>query len=189
MNNAALDHRKRGQLDEAERLLKQAIEIEDAQVAPDSPTRPNGRNNLAIVLMRAGKLEEAGRWNAEAWRLKAGQHDLTSGRILFVRIALRLLLGDCDVRLHVGQLKTLLARPGVPERHRDDLGYPRCARDAPREARSRRRGAAHADRRRTQRPHASRLARIVNRPRRRGIISSSRRRLFTPPLSYPLLDG
>src|SRR5207247_4871910 len=59
--------------------------------------------------MRAGKLQDAHQPNAAAWRLKAGQHDVTSGRILFVRIALRLLLGDRDVRLYVGQLKTLLA--------------------------------------------------------------------------------
>jgi proteasome accessory factor A len=110
LNQAALEHRKRNQLDEAERLLRQAIEIEDAQVAVDSPKRAHRRNNLGIVLMRAGKLDEARRWNAEAWRLKAGQHDLTTGRILFVRIAIRLLLDDRDVRLYVGQLKTLLER-------------------------------------------------------------------------------
>ena len=76
---------------------------------PDSPKRGHRRNNLAMVLMRAGKLDEAARWNAEAWACKTGQHDLTSGRILFVRIALRLLAGERDVTLHLGQLKTLLA--------------------------------------------------------------------------------
>jgi hypothetical protein len=57
--------------------------------------------------MRAGKLAEAERWNREAWRLKARQHDLVSGRILFVRVALRLLQGDAAVGLYLGQLKTL----------------------------------------------------------------------------------
>ena len=48
------------------------------------------------------------------WELKAiGQHDLTSCRILVVRTALRLLAGDRDVGLYLGQLSTLL--------HRDDL--------------------------------------------------------------------
>ena len=108
LNQRALEHRRRDELREAERLLRQAIEIEDTQVAADSPKRPHRRNNLAIVLLRAGMLAEAGRLNAEAWRLKAGQHDLTSGRILFVRIALRFLLGERDASLYLGQLKTLL---------------------------------------------------------------------------------
>jgi hypothetical protein len=54
-----------------------------------------------------GRLAEARRLNAEAWRLKAGQHDLTSGRILFVRIALSL-LERRDASAYVGQLKVLL---------------------------------------------------------------------------------
>jgi len=113
LNQAAFELRQRDQLDEAERLLRQAIEIEDAQVAADSPKRPHRRNHLSIVLLRAGKLGAAGQLNAEAWRLKAGRHDLVSGRILFVRIALRFLQDDRDVRLYVGQLKTLLQRASL----------------------------------------------------------------------------
>jgi proteasome accessory factor A len=116
LNQTAFNLRLRGQLDEAERLLRQAIEIEDTQVAADSPKRPHRRNHLAMVLMRAGKLVEARQFNAEAWRLKAGRHDLVSGRILFVRMALRFLVGDRNVGLYVGQLKTLL--------HRDALDCP-----------------------------------------------------------------
>jgi hypothetical protein len=63
------------------------------------------------VLLRAGRLEEAMRVNAEAWRLKADRHDLTSARILFVRIALRLLAGASDVRFYLGQVRSLLDRP------------------------------------------------------------------------------
>jgi len=113
LNQAALDHRQHGRLEEAERLLRRAIQIEDARVPADSPKRPHRRNNLSIVLMRAGKLDEAVAMNAEAWKLKAGRHDLTSGRILFVRIAL-VLLGDLgDVDHYVGQLKSLLARQSL----------------------------------------------------------------------------
>ena len=114
LNQAALEHRQLGQFEEAERHLRDAIEIEDSQVAADSPKRPHRRNNLALVLLRAGKLVEARRVTAEAWRLKAGQHDVTSGRILFVRIALRFLRGDSDVGLYLGQLKTLLQRNALP---------------------------------------------------------------------------
>jgi tetratricopeptide (TPR) repeat protein len=99
--------RMRGQLDEAERIFRRAMEIEDARVAPDSPKRPHRRNHLAMVLLRAGRLDEAKTWNAEAWCLKAGRHDLVSGRILFIRIALCLLQGRRDVALYLGQLKTV----------------------------------------------------------------------------------
>ena len=116
LNEAALMCRRGGQLTEAERLLRLAIEIEDGVVAPESPKRPHRRNNLAVVLMRAGKLDEAQQMNAAAWELKGiGLHDLTSGRILLVRIALRLLAGDRDVGLYLGQLRTLMSR--------DDLDY------------------------------------------------------------------
>jgi hypothetical protein len=57
--------------------------------------------------MCAGKLAEAAHWNLDSWRLKAQQHDLVSGRILFVRVALRLLQGDAAIALYLGQLKTL----------------------------------------------------------------------------------
>jgi hypothetical protein len=78
-------------------------------VPPDSPKRPHRRNNLALVLLRADRLADAIEVNAEAWTLKAGQHDVTSGRILVVRIALRLLLRLPDAGFYVGQLKTVLA--------------------------------------------------------------------------------
>lgn len=118
LNQAALRYRRLGQLEEAERLLRRAIAIEDRQVAPDSPKRPHRRNNLALVLLRAEKLVEASRVNATAWRLQAGQHDMTSGRILFVRIALRLLREEPDVGLYLGQLKTLLHRKSLSCRGR-----------------------------------------------------------------------
>jgi hypothetical protein len=109
LSQAALELRKRNLLDEAERVLRQAIELEDTQVAADSPKRPHRRNNLALVLLRAGRIEEAERWAAEAWGLKTGRHDVTSGRILVVRVALRLLRDDPGVGFFLGQLKTLLS--------------------------------------------------------------------------------
>lgn len=114
LNQAALEHRARGDFAEAERLLRQAIPLEDARVTPDSPKRPHRRNNLAVVLMCAGKLDESARWNAEAWALKAGCHDVTSGRILFVRVALTYLRGHPDADLPLGQLKELLAGGSLP---------------------------------------------------------------------------
>jgi proteasome accessory factor A len=109
LSERARQLRMRGALGEAERIFRRAIEIEDARVAPDSPKRAHRRNHLAMVLLRAGRLDEAAEWNAAAWALKAGRHDLVSGRILFVRIALLLLRGERDVSLPLGQLKTVLS--------------------------------------------------------------------------------
>ncbi|MCC6850257.1 MAG: proteasome accessory factor PafA2 family protein [Deltaproteobacteria bacterium] len=109
LSNRALELRKRHQLPQAERALRRAIALEDAQVPAASPKRPHRRNNLALVLLRAEKLDEARAVNAEAWRLKAPPHDVTSGRILFTRVALLLLAGERAVRSYLGQLKTLLA--------------------------------------------------------------------------------
>jgi proteasome accessory factor A len=110
LNQAALTNRLLHRLAEAESQLRTAILLEDTQVPADSPKRPHRRNNLAIVLLRAGRLDDATRLNADAWSLKAGRHDLTSGRILFVRTALTL-LGGGDPALYLGQLRSLLARP------------------------------------------------------------------------------
>lgn len=107
LNQQALDCRKRGDLPTAERLLRRAIRIEDTRVPRDSPKRPHRRNNLAMVLLRAERWPEATVLNLTAWRLKGERHDLTSGRILFVRTALRLLGNKPDVLVYLGQLKTL----------------------------------------------------------------------------------
>lgn len=113
INNAAIDARKAGQLDEAETLMRQAIGIEVDLRRPDDPKIPHRLNNLAVILLVAGKLPDAMNENLRAWKLKAGKHDLTSGRILFVRAALAMLLGR-PVEQYFGQLKTLLAKPDLP---------------------------------------------------------------------------
>lgn len=114
LNNRALALRKRHHVEEAERLLRLAIAIEDTQVAADSPKRPHRRNNLALVLLAAGKLADADAANREAWALKLAPHDVTSARILFTRVALGLRTGDRAVGLYLGQLKTLLGAAPLP---------------------------------------------------------------------------
>jgi hypothetical protein len=109
LNNRALELRQHDQLPQAERMLRRAMAIEDDQIPADSPRRPHRRNNLALVLLRTDKLGEARVVNADAWALQTGRHDVTSGRILFTRIALDLLIGSRAVAPYVGQLKTLLA--------------------------------------------------------------------------------
>jgi tetratricopeptide (TPR) repeat protein len=113
LNNQALRLRKLGRCDEAAAFLRRAIVLEDRLLPANDPKRAHRRNNLAGVCLAGGQLEQAMLANAEAWRLKAGQHDLTSGRILFTRVALCWLC-HADAKLYPGQLKTLLAQAEVP---------------------------------------------------------------------------
>jgi tetratricopeptide (TPR) repeat protein len=113
LNNHALLLRRLKRFDEAATLLQRAIGIEDRYLPPDHPKRAHRCNNLAIVRMLADQLDEARHVNAGAWSLKASQHDVTSGRILFTRIAL-CWLRDADASHYLGQLRTLLAQPELP---------------------------------------------------------------------------
>jgi hypothetical protein len=88
------------------------LAIEDRLLSSDHPKRAHRRNNLAMVCMLANRLDESESLNREAWAHKTGQHDVTSGRILFLRIALCWLL-DADASLYLGQLRTLLAQPNL----------------------------------------------------------------------------
>jgi tetratricopeptide (TPR) repeat protein len=110
LNNHALLLRQLKRLDEGVALLQRAIGIEDRFLPPDHPKRAHRRNNLAIIYMLADRLDEARRVNAEAWSLKAGQHDVTSGRILFARVAL-CWLRNADASHYLSQLRTILAQP------------------------------------------------------------------------------
>jgi hypothetical protein len=110
LNRRALELRKVRRFDEAAALLCRAIGIEDRLLMPDHPKRAHRRNNLAIVWMLADQLDEAERINAAAWWFKACQHDMTSGRILFARIALRW-LRNAYATNYLGQLRTLLLQP------------------------------------------------------------------------------
>jgi len=109
---AALEHRMMGEFEYAEHLARRAIEAEDEQAGPDGAER---RLALALILLAAQRFVDARRVIAEAWRLNASRHDVTSGRILFVRATLALLQRS-DARLYLGQLKTLLMLDSLPRR-------------------------------------------------------------------------
>ena len=113
LNNHALLLRKQKRYDEADEFLQRAIGIDDRVTPPDSPVHAHRRNNLAIVYMLANRLEEAMRRNAEAWTRKASLIDVTTGRILFARVAL-CWLQNADASLYSGQLRTLLSQPDLP---------------------------------------------------------------------------
>jgi hypothetical protein len=79
-----------------------------------------------MVLVMQGKLDEAKVLFEQAWRLKSGQHDITSARLLFVRLTVALLESH-NVEEFVGHLKTVAALIPLPD-HADvtriwDIGY------------------------------------------------------------------
>lgn len=117
LNNHAIRLRKLRYFDRAVDCLHQAIEIESRHLPTNHPKHAHRRNNLSIVLMLAGKYSEAMKINADAWQLKAscceGGHDITSGRILFVRVALSWLT-NLKANIYIGQLRTLLGYSEIP---------------------------------------------------------------------------
>jgi len=114
LNNAALELRRQGKLAEAEQLLRQALAIDEQDRGATPPKIPHRLNNLCTVLILRGKQAEAKSLLARAWQLKCTRHDLTSTRLLFVRLAIALLEFQ-PAEVFVGQLKTLLALDPLPD--------------------------------------------------------------------------
>jgi tetratricopeptide (TPR) repeat protein len=112
LNTSALRLRLLKRFAEAAALLQRAIRIEDRSLPPNHLRSTRCRNNLAIIRMLNDQLDEARSVNAEAWSLKDGHHDVTSGRALFIRTAL-CWLGKVDASHYLGQLRTLLAQPEI----------------------------------------------------------------------------
>jgi hypothetical protein len=107
LNQLAFLLRKMGRPAEAERHLRRSIAIEQRSLPPVSPKHPHRLNNLCTVLVMQGKLAEAKRLCSEAWKLSAGRQDVTTARILFMRLVIAM-LGAESIGLYIGQLKTLL---------------------------------------------------------------------------------
>lgn len=117
LNSQALRLRKLKRYDEAINLLRRAISIENSLLLPQHPKRAHRRNNLAVVLMLHNRIDEATNVNTEAWQLKCvseGGHDITSARILLMRITLQWLAGSSGATICIGQLRTLLELPKLP---------------------------------------------------------------------------
>jgi len=107
LNADALDFAKQGKLAEAESLLRQALAIDEQDRGASPPIIPH-RLNLCTVIILRGKLAEAKWLLSHAWQLKCACHDLTSTRVLFVRLAIALRESQ-PAEVFVGQLKTLLS--------------------------------------------------------------------------------
>jgi tetratricopeptide (TPR) repeat protein len=126
LNNLALQFRKLRRMAEAESLLRRALAIDEKARGEAHPKIPHRLNNICTALIMQGKLDEAKELLARAWQLKCGRHDLTSARLLFVRLTVAMLESQPET-LFLGQLKTLLAQESLPD-HADvvkvwDIAY------------------------------------------------------------------
>ena len=102
-----------GRAQEAEPYQRRALALDERLREPGHPKIPHRLNNLAVVLVMQGKRDEAKPLLARAWELKRGCHDLTSARIVWVRLAVAL-VERAEPRVFLGQLKSLLALPELP---------------------------------------------------------------------------
>ena len=119
LNNIALEYRNDGLLDVAEALLRAALEVERYVYEPAHPKLPHRINNLSSVLLLKGDFEEVDRLTREAWTLKRNRHDMTSARILCLRIILAY-SERSDADFFIGQCKSLLERR-TPLRYDGDV--------------------------------------------------------------------
>ncbi|MBF0217155.1 MAG: tetratricopeptide repeat protein [Candidatus Omnitrophica bacterium] len=112
LNNEALSARKIGRLDEAERLLREALSHDESSREPSDPKIAHRMNNLSIVLVMKEGYAEARELLSRAWTIKlASGHDITSQRILFVRSAAALLQNE-PMEPYIGRIRAL--RQGDP---------------------------------------------------------------------------
>jgi len=108
MNQLAVCLREQHKAEEAIRWAERAFEM-DVRLRPASdPKIPHRLSNLSLALLLAKKLHEAAEANRAAWAVRPGG-DVTSGRILCVRVALAMLLGE-SYATALGQLRTLLGQ-------------------------------------------------------------------------------
>ena len=114
LNNLALEFRESGNLDVAEPLLRRALARDRAIRGKSHPKIPHRLNNLCTVLIMKGNLREAKSLLTHAWQLKSGKHDLTSIRLLFVRLTVALLESH-PPKSFLGMLKTMVDWESVPD--------------------------------------------------------------------------
>jgi hypothetical protein len=69
---------------------------------------PHRLANLCTTLVMQDKLEESRQHLSRAWLIKQGDHDITSARILFVRLAVAFLESQSAGHF-IGQLKVLIS--------------------------------------------------------------------------------
>jgi tetratricopeptide (TPR) repeat protein len=114
INNLSVSLKKKKLLEEAEALARKALALEERARGASHPKIPHRLSNLAILLIANGKVAEAERQLERAWLLKEGGHDLTSSRILYLKLAIAFVRGQSENGT-VGRLKTLLSSENLPD--------------------------------------------------------------------------
>jgi len=104
----AREFRKLDRLGEAEALLRRSLAIYERINGATHPIVRHRLINLSIIVIMQGHLDEAKALLARAWQMKSEQYDITSVRLLFVRLSVALLESQ-RIAEYVGQLKMLLA--------------------------------------------------------------------------------
>ena len=113
VNNLAFPLRNSGRLDEAAGLMRAALAIDLAERHHRHAKVSHRRNNLATVLLMQGHVEEARVLVTDAWPTPDEGYDLTSMRVLTIRLAIAL-IDDEPAGLWLGQVKTHLAIRPLP---------------------------------------------------------------------------
>jgi hypothetical protein len=108
LNDSGVGRRGEGRLEDAEWLIRTALAINIDVLTDTSPLIPHRRCNLATVLLLQGRLDEALEQLELAWQAIGSQYNVTTARILTVRLAVALLRGEAP-EFFVGQLKSHLA--------------------------------------------------------------------------------
>lgn len=111
LNNFGLLLRDQGKFDDSLKCYQEALEIDEKRRAcsdPKHPKIPHRLNNISMVLLLLRKTDEAKIHLARAWALKESSHDVTSARILWVRLAVAMLTNE-PIGVYLGQLKTFFA--------------------------------------------------------------------------------
>ena len=108
LNNHAFDLRNAGRLEEAEWLMRAALATDLVVRPANHPKVPHRRNNLGTVLLMRGRVSEAREQVTRAWQETGDRYDVTSARILTVRLVIAVIDHEPH-EVFLGQLKSHLA--------------------------------------------------------------------------------
>lgn len=114
INNDAILVRSAGRLEDAEWLMRAALAIDIAGGEATHRKLPHRRNNLGTVLLIQGRAADARQEVTMAWHDAGMRYDLTSARVLTMRLTIALVDGEPE-DVFLGQLKTHLAIQPLPD--------------------------------------------------------------------------
>ena len=114
LNNHAVSLRNARRFEEAEWLMRAALAIDVIVGETARRKLPHRWNNLGTLLLLRGRVGDARREVTHAWVLNATNYDITSARILTVRLTIAMVDNEPG-DLFLGQLKTHLAIQPLPD--------------------------------------------------------------------------